>query len=304
MSAPNSVWVLLAIAALALATIAGLAWPLLRPPRAQGAPVDTHPGDAHRQILREQWRQLDADHAAGNLSAAELQQARQEVEQRVLSTADAGAVPLDLRPAPGAALAVMLIVPACALLLWALRGQTPPATGTPLVASPAAVAPDPLVDRLTRRLGDEPVDADGWAMLGRSLAAMQRFDEAARAFARAGELAPPDADLLADHADVLAMAQGRSALGEPERLIERALALTPDHPKALALAGSLAHERGDLTEAARRWDQAARAAPPDSAFAAAMRERTRSLQDTPAPQRLLPPSVVRRPIPPATEGPP
>lgn len=299
-----SALVLLSVAGLALAAVAVLAWPLLRPPALAHTAADTHQASQHLHILREHWRQLDAEHAAGALSAAELQQARQEVERRVLASAQAGAVQLDARPAPGMALLVMLVVPACAIALWTLRGQTPPPPGVALATGPATLSPDPLVDRLTRRLDDEPVDAEGWAMLGRSLAALQRFDEAARAFARAGELSAPDADLLADHADVLAMAQGRSAQGEPERLIARALALAPSHPKALALAGSLAHERGDLPEAARLWEQAARAAPPDSDFAVAMRQRARSVQGAAMPRPPLPSSVTRRPVPPATEGPP
>jgi cytochrome c-type biogenesis protein CcmH len=50
------------------------------------------------------------------------------------------------------------------------------------------------------------------------------------------------------------MAQGQSLAGPPTKLIEKALALDPNLPKALALAGSAAMERGDYAAAVRHWE--------------------------------------------------
>ena len=46
-----------------------------------------------------------------------------------------------------------------------------------------------------------PADPRGWALLGRSYAALGRYEDAARAFAQAAERAPDDAAILADYAD-------------------------------------------------------------------------------------------------------
>jgi cytochrome c-type biogenesis protein CcmH len=62
------------------------------------------------------------------------------------------------------------------------------------------------------------------------------------------------------------MLQGRSATGEPLKLIERALRLDPKNLKALALAGSAAFEAGDFAAASRHWGNALALAPAGSAL--------------------------------------
>ncbi len=119
-----------------------------------------------------------------------------------------------------------------------------------------------MLATLAAKLAQRPGDAAGWRLLGRSYAALGRWGDASAAYARASALQADDAQALADHADALAMAQGRSALGEPTRLIERALALDPRHPQALMFAATAALERNDLT-AARAFTQRAEAAARD-----------------------------------------
>jgi cytochrome c-type biogenesis protein CcmH len=124
-----------------------------------------------------------------------------------------------------------------------------------------------LAQRLENAPANQPGDPKGWEMLARTYAAMQRFPEADKAYTRATALAPDDAQLLADHADVLAVLQGQSAIGAPEKLIARALKIDPKNPKALALAGSVAYERKDFAAATNYWTQARQLAPADSEFA-------------------------------------
>jgi tetratricopeptide (TPR) repeat protein len=79
---------------------------------------------------------------------------------------------------------------------------------------------------------------------------------------------PESASLLALHGQVLAVA-GRA--GEAAALFDRALALSPDEPGALAGRAELARRRGDLRGAAELFDRAARGEPgePSHALAAA-----------------------------------
>ena len=81
--------------------------------------------------------------------------------------------------------------------------------------------------------------------------------------------APPtccrgNATLLADLADVLAMAQGKRLAGEPARLIQQALDVDPRHVKALALAGSAAFEARDYAAARGYWERVLAVVPADS----------------------------------------
>src|SRR5262249_27649363 len=73
------------------------------------------------------------------------------------------------------------------------------------------------------------------------------------AYEQAVQRLPNDSRLLADYADVAAMAQGRRLQGKPETLIERALAADPRNAKALSLSGTVAFEKGDYAGAIAHW---------------------------------------------------
>jgi cytochrome c-type biogenesis protein CcmH len=124
-----------------------------------------------------------------------------------------------------------------------------------------------LVKQLAERMESRPDDVQGWTLLARTYAAMQRFPESSAAYAKAVALAPQDAQLLTDHADVLAVLQGQKLAGEPARLVAQALVLDPTNLKALALAGSGAFEAQDYAKALGYWTRARELAPPGSDFA-------------------------------------
>jgi cytochrome c-type biogenesis protein CcmH len=110
-----------------------------------------------------------------------------------------------------------------------------------------------MIEKLAQRMKANPADPNGWLLLARSYAALGRFNESAEAYAQAAQRMPESAQLYADWADVIAMAQNRKLAGRPEELTRRALALDPKHPKALALAASAAMERNDHEGALAHW---------------------------------------------------
>src|SRR3970040_1644154 len=61
-----------------------------------------------------------------------------------------------------------------------------------------------MVAKLAARLEQNPGDANGWAILARSYAAMQRFPEAIAAYAKAAALPRDEAALLAGYQGRLA----------------------------------------------------------------------------------------------------
>jgi cytochrome c-type biogenesis protein CcmH/NrfG len=113
-----------------------------------------------------------------------------------------------------------------------------------------------LEDRLAglqARLAAQPDDLRGWVLLARTHASMSNYIESANALKKALELAPGHPDILADLADMTAMAQGRQLAGEPETYIAAALQSDPRHEKALALAASAAEQAGDQDKAQVYW---------------------------------------------------
>lgn len=122
-----------------------------------------------------------------------------------------------------------------------------------------------MADKLAARLKEQPDDAQGWAMLGRSYAVLGKHEQALPAFKQAMTLGPDDPVLIADYADALAMSNDRNLEGEPSRLIARALELDPNNLKALSLAGTAAFLRKDYALALKHWQKMAQVAP-DSDF--------------------------------------
>lgn len=246
---------------------------VLRPLLARRAPPRVSRRDANIAIYRDQVLELDADLAGGKLAAGEHAKARAELEARLLADVDASdAQAPAARGSQRTAILVGLAVPLAALAVYFAVGTPGAVGGRAAQDAISAAQVETMVARLGARLRENPDDVEGWKMLGRSYAVLGRFGEAVDAYAKAAERAPRDAQLLADFADALGMARGRSLQGEPEKLVLRALEIEPANLKALALAGTAAFERGEFASAADLWERMLAGVPPDSQDARDIRD--------------------------------
>ena len=112
-----------------------------------------------------------------------------------------------------------------------------------------------MVARLQQRLRAQPDDIRGWLMLGRSYSVMNRHEDARAALAQARERAPDDADVMVSYAEVLTTLNKGSLEGEPIALVNRALAIKPDIPRALWLAGVHARNQDIPSQALSSWQK-------------------------------------------------
>ncbi|MBP6853661.1 MAG: c-type cytochrome biogenesis protein CcmI [Rhodoferax sp.] len=277
---------LVALAGLIALALVFVLPPLLRASQFSGALVAANSARrSNLHVLREQLAALEAEHVNGALDVEQYRTARIEIESRALEEEQDLAAPAVAAPAGKTVVFLGAFVPLFAFVMYG-------ALGTPEVmlahvpgAQQAAAEPagngemtqaqiegmvSKLANRLENQTSPQPGDDNAWAMLGRSYAVMQRFPEANKAFVRARSLAPDNPQLMADHADVLAMLQGRSVVGEPAKLAERALQIDPRNLKALALSGSAAFERKDYDGALKFWTAAKQMAEPGSQFAAGL----------------------------------
>jgi len=255
-------------------TLAFVLPPLLR--RGHGG-AQVSRGAVNVDVHRDQLRELEGDLAAGTLSQDRYDEARREIERQLLEdTGDAEAAPAGA-PQHGLRTAVIVgtAVPVLAIGLYFAVGnpdglvpERVAGAGESHGVTPQQV--EAMIERLAARLKSEPDDAEGWVMLARTYLAIDRFKEAAAAFASAAARVPGSAQLLADYADALAMAQGRNLTGEPEKLVQRALAIDPNNLKALALAGSAEFEKKQFNAAVSYWQRLANLVPPDSETARAV----------------------------------
>jgi len=93
-----------------------------------------------------------------------------------------------------------------------------------------------------------------------ALRVQRKFTEAKAAYTSLIEANAMTADSWADYADVLASSNGATAgsaklAGQPAQAIDKALALDPNHPKALWLKASFAHEERRYSDALAIWRQ-------------------------------------------------
>lgn len=315
-----TLFVVLAALATAVA-LAAVLWPLLRRPRAATA---AGRDATNLAILKSQLAELESEHARGAIGETMYAEARSELERRALEdvAGDPGTATTQEATAPSrrhvhaTAISLAVVVPLAAALIYLQLGTPGVLSGQAGqiaqgdVASPGQASGEAggqpqitreqveqMVAQLAERMKNEPGNAEGWAMLGRSYYMLQRYDDAVRAYAALAKLRPQDADALADHADALAMARGRKLAGEPLALVQKALALNPRHMKSLAMAGSEAFERADYGAAVDYWTRLRSELPPDVEVArnieASINEARARAGGTPAPGPAAPGPAAR-----------
>ena len=167
--------------------------------------------------------------------------------------------PGQAQPAVWTALAATVLLTVGAGLLYAVwsnwRWSAPPPANSPAT----------MVAQLARRLERNPDNLDGWLMLGRSYLALQEYPLAYRAYERADHLSGgKNAEALIGEAESLAMNDPAELNGRAARLIERALVVAPDSPKALFFGAAVAARRGDLPLARHRVAAVLATNPPDA----------------------------------------
>jgi cytochrome c-type biogenesis protein CcmH len=228
---------------------------------------------ANLLVYQDQYQELEADLKNGLIEPDQYQQEKDELERRVLDDIDAPATPIAPPPARKLGYAVAAVIPIAAFAFYFLVGN--PKALSPSAANATMPAPgnqqgdmrssqqiEANVAKLAQRLQQNPNDAQGWVMLGRSYMSLERYADAANAYDRATVLNDKDAGLWADYAEALALANGRQLSGKPVDALNRALQLDPGNQKALGLAGSAAFQAGEYKKAIDYWEKLLKLLPP------------------------------------------
>jgi len=252
-------WILCAL--LAALAVAFVMVPLLR-----ATQIDAGPARAalNAEVYRDHLLELDRELADGVLSPEQHAIARAELDRRALSEAavDEGAASGTTAHAATGRRGRWLTGSALGLVpVLAITGYL--ALGNPAALNPPDQQFLQMVDALAERLKANPQDAEGWVMLARAYQITGRIPESVAAFEKASALRPDDANLIAGHADALAMVQG-SLSGKPFELIVKALKIDPKNQTALALAATAAMENGQFDESIALWRRLAAVVEPGS----------------------------------------
>ena len=130
-------------------------------------------------------------------------------------------------------------------------------------AESAPVEMEEMVHSLDARLQENPDDAEGWKMLGRSYVQLNNPAKAIAAFEKAVALeGSNNAETLISLGEAMLMNDETSIGGRAGELFERGIALAPNNPRGLFYAGLAAANHGDTDLAADRWEKLLAQSPP------------------------------------------
>ncbi len=225
---------------------------------------------ANLEIFRDQIAEMDADLRSGLLTPDLYEQGKRELQARLLE---------DVKPPEGGGnlspgntqktmaigLAALLTL-AAAGLYWKVgnRDALLPQVGHSSADGSGAKSSGAALKELELKLAQNPQDLDNMLLLARSYVELEHYADAAKTYDQLTKLVPNEAQLWAEFADALAMANGQNLAGHPTLLLDRALKLDPDNPKALAMSGFAAMGRGDYPAAIRHWERVLKQVPKNS----------------------------------------
>lgn len=237
--------------------------PLIQKARA-GADADVFDRDElNVTIFKDQLAELERDLSVGVLTQEQFDTAKHDLERSFLSEADSeldeSAAQTDRIIGRSAAVVITVLIPILAISIYNLVGAGKaglhPEDARPQVQAEGHEGTlEEQVRKLQDHLQQNPDDAEGWNMLARSYYFLKQYGAAAETFARASSLQQDsNAELLADYADALAMANGRNMAGKPYEIVKKALQIQPRLQKALWLAGTATYQSGDLESTLGYW---------------------------------------------------
>lgn len=269
----------LAIAALLITAVT--VWYLARPLR-QAALADEGQRAHQLQLVRgrllTQMNELDLEEADKNIDAsvladervrleAELAQVLRELKSLTSKRKKKMVIGESRRAWVAALVAIGIMLPLSAAGLYGLTQRpTLARLVNPEVAANASMPPMVLdmIERLEKRLAEQPDDAAGWFRLGRAYAVLGREEAANAAYARAYKLKPEDPQVVAEYATFLYEGNPQNTGGQVFGLFTRLLELDPGNRNALWFLGHAAYQKADYKKALGYWERLLKTFPADS----------------------------------------
>lgn len=230
--------------------------------------VSDHRRALNAAVYRDQLQELAAERDDGSLASADYDQAREEIERRLLDESSGLPEVTDRVHGRMGVWALLVVIPVMAVGFYLWRGhpegldwQNTTAAEGPAMA-PGGMTPDKInamITQLAAKLAKDPNNPKGWAMLGRSYMNTDKPAEAVKAFAHLKKEMEQDPELMVDYAEALAAdAQVRGddrQMMESNDWVEKALKLEPGNGKGLFMAGSFALITQQYDKARADWEK-------------------------------------------------
>jgi len=272
--------------AFTLAALAALALPLV----GKGRRASAERSAFDLAVFKDQLREVETDRERGVLSETEADAARLEIERRMLAAASAEGGATNGAKSPAidrlTTAAVAVAVPLSAFAIYFQLGS-PGYDDQPFAARPQtpqhADAPadiKKMVESLAKRMEQDPGNAEGWALMARSYAVMERYEDAIAAHRRALKLVDNDEQLAIDLAETMVQqAQGR-VTQQAQAIFREMLGYNPAIPRAAYYLALAEVQTGNFKGAIQGWTDLLAWSPPDAPWRGVVENQiTRARED-------------------------
>jgi len=199
-------------------------------------------------LFKDQLKELDVDLKNGILTNDQFEQAQKDLERGLIGDVAEEQVSATIGSGEKfgkvSSVVIAVFISITSIVMYANlgegeRGLDPKNAKQVVQAEGHQGTIEEQIRSLQEQLQTDPDNVEGWTMLARSYYFLKQYQSASGAFSRAVSMTrEADPQLLADYADSLAMASGRSMIGKPFDMIKKALAVDPNHQKALWLAAT------------------------------------------------------------------
>jgi cytochrome c-type biogenesis protein CcmH len=219
-------------------------------------------------IAKEQLAKLESDFSIGEISQEEYDSLKYELESSLIDdiseTEEQPVSVVESTTSHKIIIAMIIIfVPLCSILFYQKLGMPGFIDGSALQAAndmqhgkgDKKPSVDEMIGMLISKLKENPTDQKGWFLLARTYMALEKYQEAYKVYEKLLSLTGEDAAVLVSMADALAMTSGGKISGEPEKLIKRALKVSPDNITGLWLIGIAEKEKGNNSAALNYWSR-------------------------------------------------
>ncbi len=193
--------------------------------------------------------------------------------------ADAGAGPampkLNISTRTVLIAAAVIAIAAIGLIVFRSPGGKQGAAGSALVSSPGQNLDDvgTMIDRLAKRLEENPEDGEGFRMLGWSYAMTGHPELAIEPYKRARELLPNQANVHTGYGEALVGIAKDTVTPEAKKSFETAVSLDPTEPRARYFLALWKAQNGGEKAALDEWIALANEGPADAPWQADVRSR-------------------------------
>ncbi len=229
--------------------------------------------EAALAVYKDQLNEIDRDFERSVIGTEEAAAARNEISRRILAVDQGRASEMPARSSPLvrrlAQAFVLVAIPVLTVGLY-LRQGSPNLPSMPHAERMArAVANNDfpaLVAQVEKHLATKPNDVKGWTVLAPAYTRLQRFSDAANAYAQIIRLKGPSSETLADYGEALVHANQGIVSADASKALDEALAMDKNNYKALFYKGLALRQEGKSTAAVAVWRGMLASAPADASW--------------------------------------